>query len=180
MNLLKNKKFLLISGIVLGVIIIAAVVLIIINPFAKEEEPQPEPVKVSYRAKGTLRTDIKFEIVDQNGKVWLVNADVEGVFISSVKDRGRYLEFALTEGGATKLDEALKNEGTVLSVRVDDKLVVSPVLKDEITESSAIFDGEQAKEMECWRMVANQIFDNSADAPASSNEAPSSTEEITE
>ncbi len=169
MSIFKNKKFLIISGIVLGVVIIAATALIIINPFASDVELDPESVKVSYRAKGTLRTDIKFEIVDQNDKAWLVNADVTGVFISSVRSKGRYLEFELTENGTEKLDEALKNKDTVLSLKVDGVEVASPIVKDDITESSVIFNDVQEKEMECWRLVANQIYTTSSDASESSN-----------
>lgn len=93
-------------------------------------------------AEKDLYPELKFEVEDQDGKIWLENDDVEKVCVTYEKEKGRYLELRLTKSGAKSLKKALKNEETVLSIMVNDKKLASPLIQDDIEDNSAIVTGE--------------------------------------
>lgn len=90
-----------------------------------------------------LDDDIEFSIVDENGKDWLENADVDTVFVSYEKNKDRYLELRLTDDGIKKFKKAQRaNKEGVLSIAIDGEKIASPVIKDDIDDNSVIVKGE--------------------------------------
>lgn len=101
-----------------------------------------------------LDDDIAFSIIDESGKVWLENADVDTVFVSYEKSKDRYLELRLTDDGIKKFKKAQKaNKEGDLSIAIDGEKIASPVIKDDIDDNSVIIKGEYVDVMHWFNSI---------------------------
>lgn len=86
-----------------------------------------EPIKVELMSR-SLTSEYKFAIVDEEGTVWLENADVSSVLIMYKKGENRYLELRFTKEGTRKFKKAVrKNKNGTLSITLDGEVLASPV-----------------------------------------------------
>ncbi len=144
----------------MATIIVASTVLIILNPFKSDENGDDDSVRVLYLSIATISDDVDFKIVDQNGKAWIEKQDVKNVYVSLEDEKGRYLEFALTDDGADRFYKATQDENRILSVQINGVNMISPIIQDSITESSAIYVGKYEDLMKCYRAIAVPIYEN--------------------
>jgi len=101
-----------------------------------------------------LDEDIAFSIVDESGKQWLENADVDTVYVSYEKSKDRYLELSLTDDGVKKFKKAQRaNKEGVLSVAIDGEIIASPVIKDEVADNSVIVKGKYKTVMDWFNAL---------------------------
>lgn len=99
-----------------------------------------EPIKVELMSR-SLTDEYKFAIVDDEGTVWLENADVSSVLIMYKKGQNRYLELRFTKEGTSKFKKAVrKNKKGTLSITLDGEVLASPVTANEETPEYARVD----------------------------------------
>lgn len=96
-----------------------------------DEADSAEPPIFELMARG-LTDEYDFAIVDEEGTVWLENADVSAVLVMFKKGQNRYLELRFTEDGTEKFKKAIKkNKKGTLSITLDGEVLASPVLANE-------------------------------------------------
>ncbi len=82
---------------------------------------------------------VSIEFKDENGKVWLDNADIVKVSAKFDDIYRYYIELELTENGSTKFSEATKeNIGKTITISADGVAISSPTVEAEITTKTAI------------------------------------------
>lgn len=107
---------------------------------SQETEPKG-PTMVELMEKN-LTEEYDFAIVNDEGTVYLENEDVSKLFIMYKKGQDRYLEIRFTEDGAKKFKKAIKeNKKNQLSITLDGKIYVTPVLANEETPEYAKITG---------------------------------------
>ena len=89
-----------------------------------------------------IPNDRDFAIVDKNDTPILTNNDVQKVLVVFEKTKDRYLELRLTKEGAKKFKKALRKKDAELSIVLDGEKLASPVIADDVEDTSAIVLGE--------------------------------------
>lgn len=107
----------------------------------------------------SISKNVKIELTDDNGEVWLDNSCFEKIEVKTGEDGIDYIEFVTTQEGKTKLlDATAENLGKPLTLTANNKLLFSPTVMTPI--ENGIFYMPNYKTYD-----ANYIFNLLIDAP---------------
>ncbi len=96
---------------------------------------------------------IDFKITDEEETVWLEAEHIDKALVSYEESGRRYLELRFTKEGLKKFKKAFRNKKGDLSIIVNDKIVIGPIIKSDLDENSAIVIGEQEEVVRWYNII---------------------------
>lgn len=96
---------------------------------------------------------IDFKITDEEGTAWLTAEHIEKAIVSYEESGTRYLELRLTQEGSKKLKKAFKKKKGDLSIVVNDKIFIGPIIKSELDEDCALVIGEHEEVVRWFNII---------------------------
>lgn len=95
---------------------------------------------------GEMNKKSNFKITDENGNVLITSSDIKNVCVGFNVVNNYFLEIQFSENGREKFHNATKNNiGKALYFYVDEELLTSPIVNEEITTDRAIISGDMDK-----------------------------------